>query len=370
MIAVRWLLGIVLVLVIGVLGWTLPGTTTQLAAWNGQQLAVPGPMPALPWQPGRPELGVQVYWVDVATDTPEEVRRKAQRAFDHVIGMEANAVSISFPFYTDSITSSTVRTDPRTPSPDRVAIVIDQARRSGLRVAVRPLLDEANLVERDNRDWRGRLDPADRSSWFASYQAFLEPYLATAQLHHADTFVIAAELNALQGDPHWAALVARARTLYSGELGYAANWDAYPQASTTMPVGDVGLDAYPRLGLPPDASAAQMLDAWRAWLTRTVPRPGTLLYEVGAAAEPNMMVNPAIPNTPGAALDTGIQQRWFAAACTAAKERGIGGLYWWKIELDTDPVSADPVTDLHDSFVGRPAETAIRQCFAAWSSSP
>ncbi|MFC4945502.1 glycoside hydrolase family 113 [Pseudonocardia sp. GCM10023141] len=366
----RWLVGTALVLAVGITTWATPGAISLLGTWSGAETAASGPAPAHPWRPGRPELGVQVYWVDDPADTPELIRRKAERIFDHVIGMEANAASISFPFYSESITASTVLTDRRTPTPDRLAVVVDEARRSGLRVAVRPLLDEANLLQHDARDWRGGLQPVDRNAWYASYQDFLGPYLTMAQQHRVDTFMIAAELNSLQGDPHWAPMIAQARTLYHGEIGYAANWDAYPQAKAGVPADGVGIDAYPRLGLAAGASAAQMHDAWRAWLDATAPGQDVVLYEVGAAAEPRMMDNPAIPNTPGAALDKTVQRRWFAAACSAARERGLRGLYWWKLELDDDPAAADPVDDLHDSFLGRPAEEAIRQCFSAWAGTP
>jgi hypothetical protein len=317
---------------------------------------------------------VQVYWADNPADPDDVVRQKARRVIDHVIGLDANSVSISFPFFADAIDASTVRSDPRTPSPQRLGIVLDEAARAGLRATVRPLLDETNLIEQDNRNWRGQLDPVDRTAWFDSYRRFLTPYLETAQMHGAATVVLAAELNALQADPRWTQLVAYARTLFTGEIGYAANWDAYSAAVAGVPADAVGIDAYPQLGIAPTATVAEMTDAWRRWLDRTAPpgarRPALLFYEVGAAAEARTVDNPAVPNRPGAALDQGVQSRWLDAACRVARARDLGGLYLWKIEFDTDPAGADPVADLHDSFLGREAERTMRDCFAQWGAVP
>ncbi|MCO1658086.1 glycoside hydrolase family 113 [Pseudonocardia humida] len=363
----RWAAGAVVVLTAATASWTAPGAPAAASA-AGEPA---GPVVSHPWQPGRPQLGVQVYWVDTPADTDDVVRLKARRVLDHVVGMEANAVSVSFPFFTDAVDASGVYVDERTPSPERLAIVLAEAREIGLRTTVRPLLDEANLIARDSLDWRGRLDPADRDAWYASYRAFLDPYLAVAEREDVDTVVVAAELNSLQADPHWGPLVEHARTVYSGEIGYAANWDAYAEALDGVPADTVGIDAYPQLGVAPTASVPEMTAAWRAWLDDAAPpRPGLLLYEVGAAAEARTVDNPAVPHTEGAPLDQGVQRRWLAAACQVARDRELAGLYLWKIEFDVDPAGADPAGDLHDSFLGREAERTMRDCFASWGAVP
>lgn len=359
----RWVVGLVAVFAIAV-------GTAAVPPWSHQVVGVAapvGPAVAQPWAPGKPELGVQLYWVNNPADSDDVVRAKALRLIDHLIGMEANAVAISFPFYAESLTSSELRTDARTPSPDRVAIVADEARLAGLRVTIRPLLDEANFIQADPRAWRGELAPADRKAWFASYSAFLMPYAQMAQIHHVDTVVLGAELTSLQTDPQWSRLAVDVRKRYQGELAYSANWDAHTTALTGVGVR-VGVDAYPRLGAPATATQQEFTTTWSAWLESARLGRGDVLYEVGAAAEAEMVVDPAVPYRKGAALDEGIQRRWFAAACSAAHDRGLDGLYWWKMEFDADPTTPNPDSDLHDSWLGRPAEPAMRACFAAWGA--
>lgn len=372
--ATRWAVGAVAAIAVAVGSWTVPTAATADPApspWVLQDpaMAMAGPSVAVPWAPGRPELGVQVYWVNNPADTDEIVLAKARRLFDQVIGMEANSVAITFPFFAESLSASAIHADARTPAPDRVALVAAAARRAGLRTSLRPLLDEENLMQRDPRSWRGKLAPADLDAWYASYEAFLAPYLTVAQNVGVETFVLGAELNSLQRDPHWTPLVTRARAVYSGQIAYTANWDAVASAKAAIPVDAVGVDAYPKLDVTAADPDARLTAAWSAWLDEAGLGAGDVLTEVGAAAEAETVLNPAVPHRAGAALDEGAQRRWFAAACRAARERKLSGLYWWKIGFDVDPAATDPLTDLHDSWLGRQAQPVMRECFAAWGRS-
>jgi hypothetical protein len=262
-----------------------------------------------------------------------------------------------------------VRTDARTPAPDRLAVFLEEARRSGLRTTLRPLLDQENLETVDLLGWRGALSPADRSLWFSSYTEFLVPYLRLAQSSGVDTVVIGAELTTLQDDRGWASVAETARRHYGGQLGYSANWDAYPSAAG-MPVDVVGVDAYPYLGVHPWASDIELGAAWREWLhTTAAGRPERLvLSEVGGVAERELVYQPAAYHTEGERLDERMQRRWFEAACQAARDRQVAGFYWWKFDFHVDPALADPDRDRHDSFLGREAEEAARHCFESWES--
>ncbi len=374
----RWMLGAAFVTVVAVATWSQPQESStspaKVAMGGGIAASGPagsGPQIAVPWRPGRPQLGIHVYWEDNPLDDDRAVRRKARRLLDQIVAMEANSVAVSFPFFADSITASIVRTDARTPSPARMAIFLDEARQSGLRTTLRPLLDQFNLGNVDPLAWRGQLDPADRSLWFASYTLFLVPYLQMAQAATVNTVILGAELSTMQTDPGWRGLVETARRHYSGELSYSANWDAYPSAVAGVPVDVMSIDAYPYLHLNPWATEPELAGAWRAWLDATAAGdPGRLvLSEVGGIAERELVYNPAAYQTPDAPLDEDMQRRWFAAACQAGRDRQVAGFYWWKLDFHVDPALADPDRDLHDSFLGRPAERTARDCFESWGAA-
>jgi hypothetical protein len=330
-----------------------------------------GPQVTFPWKPGRPQLGMNVYWLDNPGDSEEVIRAKARRLVDYVITLDVNSIVISFPFFTSGPRASSVFAARTTPTARRVGIALDEFHRSGLRTAVRPLMDEKALLAVSRTSWRGSIEPANRDTWFASYRRLLISYLQAAQRHHAATFVIGAELNSLENDPRWRALVRQARQIFDGEIAYAVNWDSYVSRPIHMPVDRVGIDAYFRVEVGDDASISMLVEGWNQWLNRGAKGPlrELVLAEVGAPAENGAYHHPGIwGGTTGRPLNLAVQKRWFTAACQVARQRKMAGLYWWKIDFHLDPVRADPLHDLHDSFVGRPSEDAIQSCFSAWGS--
>jgi len=326
------------------------------------------PPVTFPWSPGRPQLGMHVYWIDNPRDTEEILRAKARRIVGYAAPLNVNSLALSFPVHTEGPRSSTVRAGRETPTADRIGAVLDELRRSRMRTTLRPLLDERSLQAADPKAWRGSIQPASRDRWFADYGQLLVPYLRVAQTNRVTTFVLGAELNSLEQDPRWAGLIAQARREYRGELGYSVNWDSFAKRKLRMPVDRLGVDAYFPVDADDDAPVRTLVTGWQQWLDRRTADalPDLVFDEVGAPAEKGGYRHPGVWGTAGHALDLAVQQRWFTAACQVARDREMAGLYWWKLDFHTDPATADPVRDHHDSFVGRPAEQAIKTCFAAW----
>lgn len=327
---------------------------------------------AVLWRPGDPQLGAQVLWYTSRNDTDAMVRAKALRVVGYMAGKNMNSMSLSFPFSTPGPHADKVSTTASTPSVRHLAIVMDTAAAAGLRITLRPLLDEQTLLAKDPLAWRGSLAPADRDAWFRSYGKFLAPYLSLAARHHARTFVIGAELTSLEQDPRWQGVVTAAHKLFGGEISYDANWDDYVSRRIRLPVNHLGVDAYfPLAALRDDASVGDIVAGWQKWLDRksTGRLPGVVLSEVGAPAEDGAYRHPGVWRETGKPLDLTVQKNWFAAACRVARARGMAGLYWWNIDFHADPAAADPRTDVHSSFLGRPAESAISSCFRDWAAA-
>ncbi|MGW1718208.1 glycoside hydrolase family 113 [Streptomyces sp. NPDC002156] len=322
---------------------------------------------ARPWRRGDPQLGAQVLWYTYPGETDASVRANSLRLVNYMVGKDMNAVSVTFPFATAGPTASRVAASAETPSVRHLGMLLDTAAAAGLRITVRPLLDEQSLVARDPLAWRGSLAPEDRAAWFRSYEAFVAPYLRLAARHHASTFVVGAELTSLEDDPRWRSVIASARKSFTGELSYDANWDDYVSRHVPVPVEHLGVDAYfplPRLG--DDASVAEIAEGWQRWLDRksTGKLPRILLSEVGIIAEDGAYRHPAVWKGEGK-LNPTVQQRWFAAACQVARERDMAGLYWWNLDFHADP-AAGADADSRASFIGRPAEAVVASCFRTW----
>ncbi|MFF7280478.1 glycoside hydrolase family 113 [Streptomyces griseorubiginosus] len=320
---------------------------------------------ARPWRPGDPQLGAQVLWYAYPGETDASVRTNALRLVNHMVGKHMNALSVTFPFVTAGPTASRVTASAETPSVRHLAMLLDTAAAAGLRITVRPLLDEKSLVAQDPLAWRGSLAPTDRTAWFRSYEAFLRPYLTLAARHHANTFVLGVELTSLEDDQHWRTLIAAARRLFRGELSYDANWDDYVSRHVPVPVEHLGVDAYfPLPGLGDDATVAQIAAGWERWLDRksTGKLPRIVLSEVGIIAEKGAYRHPAVWKG-GGQPDFTVQKRWFEAACQVARDRDMAGLYWWNLDFHADPATP---SDSLTSFLGRPAESALTSCFRTW----
>jgi hypothetical protein len=326
------------------------------------------------WHPGMRQLGIQVYWTANRNDSSAAVvQAKAERIIDYAISLHANSIAVTFPFFTYGPTSNTVYAKPGvTPSPAHIAAFLAVAAKANIRVTLRPVLDEDALVSANLQDWRGSIQPRSRAAWFRSYRAFLLPYVSAAQQGHAATFVMGTELESLEGSPEWPGLVSSLRSVYTGQLTYDENYDEFAWNTAKPPVPTHNVDAYPEFSVPGSASVAVLTHSWEAWLGAhplSVRRELTL-SEVGIRAEANSYNNPwAWLGTATAPIDPRVQAAWFQAVCNAISAEQVGGgIYWWEVNFDANPAGPAPFESDRMTFLDRPAQHVIQNCFAKLSS--
>jgi hypothetical protein len=308
-------------------------------------------VPSYPSYPaGLIQRGIDI---DAYTYSGQDVAAAAHRDISYITSLHANAVLISFPFFVNGQNGSRVYATTATPAPDQVAVIVRDAQRAGLRVSLRPLLDEAS-IGRVRRSWA----PVNAATWFGSYQRFLIPYAEMADRLHVPDFIVGTELSRFSESPYWATLDAALRMHYHGTLGCVDNWDASHGAGNCGPGTQQLIDAYRPLR-PPLASPWESYD-------RTLP-PGTVEAEVGIAAAPDAFQKPYVTHWPITRLDTSVQARWFSAACHAAAAEHLGGIYFWSIGLSTrisGPTSAD-----QGNWADGAGARAISACFAGLERS-
>ncbi|TPQ19696.1 glycoside hydrolase family 113 [Streptomyces sporangiiformans] len=323
------------------------------------------------WKKGMPQWGVQVYWEDNPDHSLKYVEKQARLHADYLVGLHANSVSVTFPFYTGNRSSTKIAHGDKTPTPERLGHVLRIFHEAGLRTTVRPLMDEKSLDPPTG--WRGNIKPAGRGAWFASYQKFLTPYLKVAENEKATTFVIGTELNSMEGDAHWDGLVDDAEKLFGGEVAYDSNWDAYVQGPVNMPVNHLGVDAYFPVEADDDASVDTLVKGWQKWLDRkaTGPLPKITLAEAGIGAMNGAYDAPGDFYTKRT-VNPQVQANWYTAVCRVVRERKMSGVYWWSIYFDDNPnTKPNDKKQSRLDFAGRPkTEKAVKACFTSNYAGP
>ncbi len=323
------------------------------------------------WDPSLPQLGVQVYWESHAADPEATVWAKAQRIVNYVTSLNANSLTVSFPFFTPNIQASSVGPMAATPSPHRIEILVHEATLAGLRVTLRPILDETSLHPPEG--WRGNIRPDSPQAWFDSYRAFLLPYLTVAQRQSAATFVVGTELNSMEPRPQWRALVTAFHQVFSGEISYDLNYDNYFRGLHPTGMDAYGIDAYMKVKAPDSAPSTTITAGWNALLakvSRAAPR-NVLLSEVGIGARKGAFSAPGDFTSSGT-FDPRIQPTWYRGVCAVARQHRFAGIYFWKVDFDADPAHPPTAGRPNLDFIGhRASEQAIRSCLGSpWNLHP
>jgi len=352
--------------------WPKSGSATDPASGANQEAAAHSGVAVVqhPWRSGTRQLGIQVYWTANDNDRSDSmVAIKARRIINYAVGLNANSIMVTFPFYTRGVTSSRVYAGSSTPTAHHIEIFLQEAAESHIAVTLRPILNENSLIAQNPLAWRGSIEPSSVASWFRSYRKLLLPFAKAAQAGHAASFVVGTELDSLETSHDWSGVIRAITSVYKGRLVYDQNFDEFAADDERLPLHTFDIDAYPRFNLPDSASLRRLTKAWDGWLGAhpLKVRRELTLSEVGAAAVPGAYSDPGDwTTTEHSAVDTHVQAYWYRAVCKAIQNEHIGGgVFWWEVSFDADP--AKPAEwDNTDrlTFLGRPAQTAIKDCFA------
>lgn len=342
---------------------TSPAPTTASASRTPETVA-----PDRAWAPGKREYGIQVY---AHTSGGDEADASLEPILDYVIARGANSIGITFPIMVDGATPTAVLAHRETPSTAVLAHMVKDAKERGLRVVVRPLIDEDNLVGADT--WRGSIKPPNPKEFVAAYVEFLKPYLSAAGQAGADEFVLTTELQSLNPQfALWNNAVTTSRADFSGTFGQVFDAGAVEPRMITAGMSG-GVDAYYELALPSSATVGQLQSALKESLAADVPaqqRPRFVVSEVGIAAEDGAYEHPATwGGTDLSRLNPSIQVNWFTAMCGAVRDLGLAGIYFWVLDSEVDPEQAWQFHLGTSSFIERPGEQAITDCFASLAGS-
>jgi hypothetical protein len=290
----------------------------------------------------------------------------------------ATTIGIGFPLYTPSINSNLIYAKDvcgnenfQSPSASILSGIILAAEKVGLKVMIRPLLDQTNLYDANPSYWRGVIAPTSISTWMQNYLTTLHPYLEVAQADKVTSFALQTELDSIASASNWKTAIALCRAIYKGSLVWDYSWDSAVN-KITRPYTTFAVDAYPKLPqLTVSSTTKEIATAWEALLKAPagyhLPNvQKTTFDEVGISAQDGAYANPANNALPLSThpFNQAIQANWFTAACTFMKQRHLQGIYFWGPFLTTN---AGKMLTQPDEYVPsniQPlAQKAIKKCF-------
>lgn len=152
-----------------------------------------------------------------------------------------------------------------------LVIGVNYAHSLGLSVVLKP------HITLDNGKWRATIDPGDRKGWFSNYEHYLKHYARIAEANKVEQFIIGTELVYMSSGSHnsdntqqWKNIISNLRKVYTGKLGYGANWgpkgtwsDEKNQIQFWGNLDFAGVDAY----FPLNASGSDVNSFKSAWET-------------------------------------------------------------------------------------------------------
>lgn len=250
---------------------------------------------------------------------------------------------------------------------------IDDLHHRGLRVHLKPHLWM-------QEGWRSNINlksDADWDRWFESYRINMLRYAKIAQLTNTELFCVGTELRtSIKKQPEqWQRLIMEIRSIYNGELTYAANWyDEYEHISFWDKLDYIGIQAYFPLTKEENPSLESIEKGWDRHIKeleevyKKYQKP--ILYtEVGYKSTPDATIKPwewgsyfsklthkKSDKTQQLAYEAMFKKNW--------NQPWFAGIYIWQWHNRTTEESAS--TDLDFSPRFKPAENVISR----WFSTP
>ncbi|MBH24009.1 MAG: hypothetical protein CMH57_06085 [Myxococcales bacterium] len=295
-----------------------------------------------------------------------------KQMFREIKALGATHVSLVTSWRQEHVRSVSIRPDPvETYSDDEVRAVIREARAAGLKVMLFPIL---HLHRRRSGEWRGKLEPANRARWWASYEAFVLHYARLAAEEGVIVYSVGSELLSMEHErDRWVSLISRVREQYKGDLIYSSNWDHFHGVTFWDQLDLVGMTGYFELSKEPEPELAELRATWQAALSVIASysvltgRP-LILTEVGYPSQVGSAAHPwdytqakaASPMTQYLAYRA-MYEAWLAWAVERPPEEpehlGVSGVFLWNWNGYGGP------EDIHYAPRGKPATAIIRRWY-------
>ncbi len=312
--------------------------------------------------PAPPVLGI-----DVETDenySSSTTRLYGSRVLAYVRNdLHAGAAGIVWDLCSPGKKSEKVQRCAESLSPANVGILVREATADHLAVQLRPIIrvGPPSGWNSPPLSWEGHILPPNQAKWFGNLLKAERPYLRLLRgLPHAE-FVVGTELYNLASSPDWPTFLSSAQAECGCQVSVASQGTDYSEG-IIPPTTDLGVDWYPILSIPADASQPDVTAAFEhslalipaSTLAHTSLDEESIRGTVGAYGHPSSWgIN--------GKSDPEMQARYFTAACETAVHYHMNAIWFYEIPLNDDP--AIPF-NFPAYFVHDPGSTAIAKCAA------
>jgi len=145
---------------------------------------------------------------------------------------------------------------------DGVKSMIDAAHAQDIKVMLKPHLWLQHGA------FTGHFEAETEEEWQAfeeSYEIYIIEFAWLARETEVEIFCIGTELSRFveQRTEYWKALIRKVRSIYSGKITYAANWDSFDKIPFWKELDLIGIDAYFPLSESKTPEVAELIKGWR-----------------------------------------------------------------------------------------------------------
>lgn len=260
---------------------------------------------------------------------------------------------------------------------NRVAVqkAVEQAHRAGLKVMLVPHL----WVE--SGGWRALIDPGDDPEWtqFArSYRDFVLGWARLAGETGVEMFSVGVELRSwltTERAPSFVPIVRDVRSVYSGLVTYAGNWDDVEDTVILGELDVIGINAFYPLADKDGASRAELMEGGKrvrdklAKLAKSWQKP-VMFTEFGYTTRKNPAIKPW--EWPDKMKDVQVDElaqaeAYYSLLSGLIDEPAFAGFFVWRVYAD--PLDMSQEAEWGFSPRGKVAELVLRDAFATrWAS--
>ena len=307
---------------------------------------------ALPYRGAGMQIQ-RVDWID-----------RYKHSMDEMAALGFDTVSLVVDTRMENGRSSSIWLDMRmTPTPEKLAELIQHAKSKGLRVILMPIV----LLDKPiGNEWRGTIKPEYWPDWFESYTSMLIHFAWIAEQNKVDVLSVGSELvSAEKEKAEWKKLIRSVREVFHGQLTYSANWDHYTSIPFWNDLDLIGMNSYYKLGNDRHVKVDEIVRRWQEiqkdllTFQRKVNKP-LLFLEVGWCSLENAAHEPWDYTRTELDVDLDLQKRLYQGFFQAwYRHPALGGFIIW----EWTPEDGGP-QDKGYTPENKPAEAVLKEWLA------